>query len=110
MTTGIKFPLEISPLGNIVTVSDDELTASHIRHVLSLVPSDLIMRPSYGVPNFVFTPTSAAVASRRVLEELKRRIAGIKLNVTADSVTEGQLLIKVIWEGSEGTVVSRIIR
>lgn len=96
----LKYPLEIDPIKKtLVTVDGIDKIQSQIMHVLQTEPYERVMRPDYGVPNFIFDSISSiytvtATIERRLVTELGDK-AEFRVNgVINDS---GGAVIEVYW-------------
>ena len=104
--TGLAFPLQVNPRGEIALVSGERDIAQAIRVILETIPGERVMRPEFGcrLNELVFAPNNsrtAGLAERYVREALGRwepRIRVTSVTVEIDSQNEGRLEIMVTYE------------
>lgn len=98
---GWKFPVNVSPAGQIEMSEHEEDIKEAIRIILSTSKGERVMRPDFGcgIYEFVFATINTATLGlieasvREALTFWEPRIELINLNVSAEQAAEGKLLI-----------------
>jgi hypothetical protein len=102
MRQGVSYPIQIEN-GTLKLSSGDRLNTEAIFSVLETRPTERIERPSYGTPDFVFSPVNSVYAiPSRIEASLVDQIAEIKKFFVNGDVIEGDLInISIQYQSDE---------
>jgi hypothetical protein len=110
---GVVYPLQVNPAtGGLLTATDGDLIAGHVRSMLETEPGENPMRPEYGVPGVLFsTIPDFAVYGADVRRRLKAEIPQAEFVVSAELGDSGQGQLTVAWSfaGVPGDSLSLVL-
>jgi uncharacterized protein len=103
--TGLAFPLQINPRGEIALVSGERDIAQAIRVILETIPGERVMRPEFGcrAKELVFAPRNAATQAlmdayvRTALGQWEPRIDVQNVRVYDDPGHDGGWLVEISY-------------
>jgi phage baseplate assembly protein W len=103
--TGLAFPLQVNPRGEIALVSGERDITQAIRIILETIPGERVMRPEFGcrAKELVFAPRNAATTTlmdyyvRRALGQWEPRIDVHNVRVYDDPGHDGGLLVEISY-------------
>jgi len=94
---GIKFPLTISN-GRLTVVEDAELYKGHILSWLQTFPRERVMRPSYGMQDYLFETTNdLSLIITNIKSGLNKYVPEVDLDVQGFINDQGQIEINIYW-------------
>lgn len=99
---GVSFPLQVTGDGKLKTSDDLDLVRDHIFHVLYTENRERVMRPAFGLPDYIFDSLSDfSVVYSAVRSVLKTQVRGVDdFNVTGRFYAPATLQLKIEWEVS----------
>jgi len=108
MVTGIIFPLSIAN-GNLAVASEGELFKGHILSWLQTQPKERVMRPAYGMDDYLFDsiPDISAVTSN-IKAGLQNYIPEVEFDVQGLINDAGEVLVYVYWTYQDNESVLKI--
>jgi phage baseplate assembly protein W len=94
---GIIFPLTISN-GKLAVASEAELYKGYILSWLQTFPRERVMRPSYGMQDYLFeTHSDLSLITTSIKSGLNRYVPEIDLDVQGSINDQGQTEINIYW-------------
>jgi Bacteriophage baseplate protein W len=103
--SGLQFPIRINQRGGLAVVKYEEKVKESIYTILSTAKGERVMRPDFGcnIHEFVFATldstnfTLIKSAVREALVRWEPRIEINEIEVKADAIREGQLLVYLAY-------------
>lgn len=103
---GWQFPIRINANGGFALTSDENEIGQAIRVILTTIPGERVMRPTFGsrLHELVFAPINVETMAlaRRFVEQAIRmwepRIELITVDIVVDEEQQGCLLIKMEYQ------------
>ncbi|ANV88502.1 hypothetical protein [Picosynechococcus sp. PCC 7117] len=93
----IKFPLTVAN-GSLQVVSGADRIRSHILHYLQVFKDERVMRPEYGIDDYLFDNVSNVTAiTSDLLAGLNRYIPEAQFSVNGTVNDLGEVLINIYW-------------
>ncbi|MBD2452242.1 hypothetical protein H6G76_35115 [Nostoc sp. FACHB-152] len=106
MTKGINFPLSVVS-GNLAVTSEGDLFKGHILSWLQTEPRQRVMRPAYGMKDYLFeTISDISLITSNIKEGLQDYIPQVNFEVQGSLSDTGEVEVYVYWsyEGDESTL------
>lgn len=98
---GITYPLTIKN-GSLQLSQDIDTIRDAIFAVLEVRPGELIMRPSFGCPDFVFESVqNPQIVLSRIKVALEEQIPDVEFDLSGDINSDGALQVRINWKANE---------
>jgi hypothetical protein len=94
---GYSYPLQIES-GGLKLSEDFDLIREAIEQVLVTIPTERIMQPNYGTPDYVFTATPLPVVIERIRTSLEAQIREVTdFEITGKISENGAIELTIGW-------------
>ncbi|HEX4454847.1 MAG TPA: GPW/gp25 family protein [Kofleriaceae bacterium] len=114
---GWKFPLQVTPTGQIATSSEEAKIEQSILLILSTAPGERLMLPDFGcgIHDLVFAPNASGTISqvvdlvRRALTKYEPRIDVIDVTAQSPDGQPNLLLIRVDYRVRDNNSMNNLV-
>jgi phage baseplate assembly protein W len=104
--TGLAFPLQFSPRGEIALATGKHDIEQAMRLILETVPGERVMRPEFGcrAKELIFAPRNSATEALLItcvqdaLAQWEPRIDVLDVSVYEDAANDGAWLVEISYE------------
>ncbi len=104
--TGLAFPLQFSPRGDIALATGEHDIEQAMRLILETVPGERVMRPEFGcrAKELIFAPRNSATEALLItyvqdaLAMWEPRIDVLDVSISADASQDGAWLVEIAYE------------
>lgn len=104
--TGLAFPLQFSPRGDVALATGEHDIEQAMRLILETVPGERVMRPEFGcrAKELIFAPRNSATEALLItyvqdaLAMWEPRIDVLDVSISADASQDGAWLVEIAYE------------
>lgn len=96
--SGLAYPLQVSPSGNLLLAINEELIRDHILSFLRTIPGERVMVLSYGTENQLFKPYDDLLTVNSLLGlRLEQWIPQATFRCESEYLDTGEVTTNIFW-------------